>query len=110
MSGSQEAVAPLEVDVGQAAGEHVALAMDESPPVHSLLICPAQWSALLESTPVSLVRRYEKGEAEAERGDEESLTPQNQKELSPERLVHRWGHRPLQVQTRERCSGEWVSF
>ena len=37
----------------------IALAMDESPPVHSLLICPAQWSAFLESTPVSIVRPAE---------------------------------------------------
>ena len=92
MSGSQEAVAPLELEVCQAAGEHVALAMDESPPVHSLLICPAQWSALLESTPVALVTRYEKGEPEMERDDEESVTPQNQGELSPERSV--WGAPP----------------
>ncbi len=31
----------------------------ESPRVHSLLICPSQWSALLESTPIHLVRRKE---------------------------------------------------
>lgn len=87
MSGSQEAVAPLELDVCQASEEHVALAMDESPPVHSLLICPAQWSALLESTPVALVTRYEKSEPEVEREDEESVTPQSQGRLSPERSV-----------------------
>ena len=33
--------------------------MDESPPLHSLLICPAHWHALLESAPVSLVIRRE---------------------------------------------------
>ncbi len=32
------------------------------PPVHSLLLCPSQWSAFLESTPVSLVKRREEGE------------------------------------------------
>ena len=25
-------------------------------PIHSLLLCPAQWTALLESSPISLVR------------------------------------------------------
>ena len=51
------------VEESQRADEHVALQMpasvDDSPPVPSLLICPSHWSALLESTPVSLVMRRE---------------------------------------------------
>ena len=77
--------------------------MDESPPVHSLLLCPAHWHALLESAPVSLVIRREGrraaddccdgGEGGREEEEEEggtvrvmrdnSVTPQER--LSPER-------------------------
>lgn len=38
--------------------------------VHSLLICPSQWSAFLESTPVSLVRRREEERAPTQSQDE----------------------------------------
>ena len=31
----------------------------EQLPIHSLLLCPAQWTALLESSPISLVRERE---------------------------------------------------
>ena len=62
-----------EVPSVEAAGK--LLVERESPPVPSLLICPAQWTALLEATPVSLVRR-QRGEegswfgAEGEGGQE----------------------------------------
>ena len=75
--------------------------MDESPPLHSLLICPAHWHALLESAPVSLVIRREgrhasgdycdggEGGREEEEGGmvkvmgDNSVTPQERQ--SPER-------------------------
>ena len=47
-----------EADVGEGQPTALSISLGESPPRgSSLLLCPAQWSALLEAAPVSLVMR-----------------------------------------------------
>ena len=54
-----------EIDVGESQPTALSISLGESPPRgSSLLLCPAQWSALLEAAPVSLMMREVREEVE----------------------------------------------
>lgn len=61
MNGAESSESSEELREREAGGEQtvvVSISVDDSPPRgSSLLLCPAQWSALLEAAPVSLVVR-----------------------------------------------------
>ena len=50
---------------------------DSYQPIHSLLLCPAQWTALLESSPISLVRQRELRSVSPASNEEEEIEESN---------------------------------
>lgn len=74
---------------------------DSYQPIHSLLLCPAQWTALLESSPISLVRQR----------DLRSVSPASNEEedIEEDSVVKEEENETRLEDTRKpnTCKGEW---
>lgn len=77
-----------ETDAGETQPAALSVSLGESPPRgSSLLLCPAQWSALLEAAPVSLVvREVSEGIAVSEETDFECEGESEVEEREGERI------------------------